>query len=483
MTFKTSLSCRLGAIALGLGVGLGLLSLAAAAATPEAATPSAAPAGTSELVQRGKYLATAGDCVACHTAPGGKPMAGGLALPTPIGAIVATNITPSTTHGIGHYTEAQFIAALRKGVRADGQHLYPAMPYTAYALVSDEDAQALYVYFMQGVAPVDAAPAQATALPFPFNIRLSMAVWNLLFLDNKPFAVDASQSAEWNRGAYLARGLAHCSTCHTPRNLLMAEDPQRRLGGGEAGTWFAPNITSDATSGIGGWSEPEIVAYLRFGQVSHKAQAAGPMAEAVDHSLRHLTEPDLKAIAVYLKTVPALHSAADTRPAYEWGAAGNDLRSVRGAAWLQNRDQLSGAQLYDAHCATCHQASGQGSFDGSLPPLFHNTTVGRSNTNNLVMVLLDGIERTAVQPEVKMQGFRQVMSDVQIATLASYLTQQYGNPAVKVTPAQVQTLRAGGAPSHLVWLARAGLLVGVLVLLALLVWGLRRRPEDTRARR
>ncbi len=265
--------------------------------------------------------------------------------------------------------------------------------------------------------------------------------------------------------------------------MLMAEDPKRQLGGGEVGTWFAPNITSDAISGVGGWREQEIVDYMRFGQVANKAQAAGPMAEGVDHSLRHLTEQDLKAIAVYLKTVPALHNAADTRPDYAWGAAGNDLNSVRGIAWPPDRDKLSGAQLYDAHCATCHQASGQGSFDGGLPPLFHNTTVGRRNTSNLVMVILDGIERIDRHPEVKMQGYRQVMSDVQIATLASYLTEQYGNPQVRVAPAQVKTLRAGGAPSNLVWLARAGMLVGVLVVLALLAWALRRRPARASARR
>lgn len=457
MTFKTRLSCRLGALTLSL------ISLGVPAATPP-----------SELVQRGQYLATAGDCVACHSAPGGKPMAGGLALPTPIGTIVATNITPSKTHGIGKYTEQQFRDALRKGIRADGQHLYPAMPYTSYAQVTDEDASAMYAYFMQGVAPVDAAPAQATALPFPFNIRLSMAAWNLLFLDNKPFAADASKSAQWNRGAYLARGLAHCSTCHSPRNLLMAEDIKRELGGGQVGTWFAPNITSDANSGIGGWSEQEIADYMQLGRVANKAQAAGPMAEAVDHSLKHLTPEDLRAIAVYVKNVPAVHDAADTQPAHGWGRASNELGRVRGVAWPQDRDQLSGAQLYDAHCATCHQASGQGSFDGALPPLFHNTAVGRSNSNNLVRVLLDGIERVDERPEVKMQGFRHVMSDVQIATLASYLTQHYGNPDVKVTADQVRTLRADGSSSSLLWLARGGLIVGLLVILAGLAWMLRR---------
>ncbi|MDB5743914.1 MAG: putative cytochrome c [Polaromonas sp.] len=461
-------------------LALCLLSLGVLAATPQgpaAPTPTGA-ANPSELVQRGKYLAIAGDCVACHTAPGGKPMAGGLALPTPIGAVIATNITPSKTHGIGNYTEAQFIDALRKGVRADGQRLYPAMPYTSYALVSDEDAHAMYVYFMQGVAPIDAAPTQATALSFPFNIRLSMAAWNLLFLDSKPFAADASKTAEWNRGAYLARGLTHCSTCHSPRNFLMAEDIQRELGGGYVGPWLAPNITPDVNSGIGGWSEQEIADYMRLSRVADKDQAAGPMAEAVDHSLKHLTPEDLRAIAVYVKSVPAQHDAADTKPAHAWGAAANDLKNVRGVVWPNDRDQLSGAQLYDAHCATCHQASGQGSFDGALPPLFHNTTVGRSNSNNLVMVLLDGIKRVRDMPEVKMQGFRGVMSDVQIATLASYLTQHYGNPDVKVTAGQVKALRAGGAPSSLLWLARIGLIVGLLVLLAGLAWLVRRGRQQ-----
>ncbi|SFC28240.1 Cytochrome c, mono-and diheme variants [Polaromonas sp. OV174] len=462
MTFQ-SLSRHLSALSLGM---LGLLSASAMAAAPP------------ELVQRGKYLATAGDCVACHTAPGGKPMAGGLALPTPIGDIIGTNITPSKTHGIGNYTEAQFRDALRKGVRADGQHLYPAMPYTSYALVSDDDANAMYAYFMQEVAPVDAAPAKATALPFPFNIRLSMAAWNLLFLDNKPFAADASKSAEWNRGAYLTRGLTHCSTCHSPRNVMMAEDIKRELGGGAVGTWFAPNITSDANSGIGAWTEQEIADYMRLGHVANKGQAAGPMAEAVDNSLQHLTPQDLLAIAVYVKSVPAIHDAADTKPAHEWGAPRNDLGSVRGVAWPKDRDQLSGAQLYDAHCATCHQASGQGSFDGGLPPLFHNTAVGRSNTNNLVMVLLDGIERHGEGahsgPEVKMQGFRKVMSDVQMATLATYLTKQYGNPDIKVSAEQVRSLRAGGEPSRLALLAQGGIAFGVLIVIALIMWLLRR---------
>ena len=426
-----------------------------------------------DLIRRGEYVAIAGDCVACHTAPGGKPFAGGLPLATPLGAIIVTNITPSKTAGIGNYTLAQFTDAMRKGVRADGAHLYPGMPYTAYAKVTDDDLIALYAYFMHAVAPVDAAPPD-TSLPFPFNIRLLMLAWNTLFLDRDVFHADPAQSEEWNRGAYLARGLAHCGTCHTPRNLLMAERASIEMGGGEVGTWHAPNVTSDANSGIGGWSEQELVEYMRVGHASGKAQAAGPMAEAIDKSLRHLTEGDLRSIAIFLKGVPALHDAADTRPRYAWGAAADDLPSIRGVALPTNLDQMTGPQLYDAECSTCHQAHGQGSFDGGLPPLFHNTALGRTNTNNLVMVMLAGIHRETEPPEVPMPGFAK-LSDRQLATLGAYLTQRYGNPNAAVTPAQVTTLRAGGAASQLVLLARLAIAVGIIAIIAVLVFFARRR--------
>ncbi|MQR00769.1 c-type cytochrome [Glaciimonas sp. GS1] len=438
---------------------------------------AASDTGNADLIKRGEYLATAGDCIACHSTPNGKPMAGGLSLPTPLGPIISTNITPSKTNGIGNYTLEQFSDALRKGVRADGRHLYPAMPYTSYAKVSDDDVQALYAYFMQGVAPVDVS-APATALPFPFNLRISMAAWNLLYLDKQPFTPDASKSQEWNRGAYLTLGLAHCSTCHTPRNMLMAENLSRELGGGEVGTWHAPNITSDVNSGVGGWSEQEIIDYMRLGHTANKAQAAGPMAEAVDNSLRHLNDADLHAIAVYLKTVPAQHDAADTSPVYAFGAAADDLNSIRGVALPADTNQMTGPQLYDAQCATCHQARGQGSFDGGLPPLFHNTALGRVNTNNLVMVMLEGVQRKNDTSEVLMPGFKNALSDQQIATLGNYLIKNYGNPAASVSVEQVKTLRAGGASSNLVTAARAGIGALIIVIIALFFAFSRRKRRN-----
>lgn len=437
-------------------------------------TAHAAQAGDSAntdnaaLLKRGEYLATAGDCVACHTAPKGRPFAGGLPLATPLGNIISTNITPSKTDGIGNYTYEQFSDAVRKGIRADGAHLYPAMPYTSYAQVTDDDMKALYVYFMQGVTAVDEA-APATSLPFPFNIRLSMAGWNLLFLNPKPFEADPTKSADWNRGAYLVKGLAHCSTCHSPRNALMAEDSKQDLAGGAVGTWYAPNITSDVNSGVGAWSEADLVSYARTGHAVDHAQAAGPMAEAVDNSLRHLNDADLQAIAVYLKTVPAIHQAADTQPPNTWGKPVNALDDIRGVAWPADVNQLSGPQLYDGYCASCHQAKGEGASDGGLPSLFHNTALGRTNTNNLVMVMLDGVHRQADTPDILMPAFAQLLTDQQITTLGNYLLKQYGNVNATVTLEQVRTLRAGGESSSLVEFARAGIAIAVLIIVGIVV--------------
>jgi mono/diheme cytochrome c family protein len=450
-----------------------LTSTLLALAAVDAAAQTPVGDASADRIVRGEYLAIAGDCTACHTAPGGKPFAGGLAIPTPVGDIVATNITPSKSAGIGHYTLQQFSDAMRRGIRADGARLYPAMPYTAYAKVTDDDIAALYAYFMQRVGPVDVAPPP-TRLPFPFDIRLSMAAWNALFLDPHVFAADPAKSAEWNRGAYLAEGLAHCGSCHTPRNWLMAESSSRPLAGGKVGPWDAPNITSDVDSGIGGWSERDLVSYMHDGAAPGKGQAAGPMAEAIDASLQHMTEADLRAIAVYMKSVPAVHDTADTRPRYAWGAAASDVDSIRGVAWPQDRDRMTGPQLYDAWCATCHQFDGQGSFDGKLPPLFHNTSLGRPDSANLVLVMLGGIRRQGEIDELPMPGFAQ-LSDRQLATLGTWLVQRYGNPAAKVTDAQVARLRRGGGPSYLAPIAQAAIGIGAVVVVMVIALLVRRR--------
>lgn len=452
------------------------LSSATLAAAMLAATPAFAADTTA--IERGRYLATAGDCVACHTAPGGKPMAGGLALSSPLGPIYSTNITPSKVHGIGNYTLQQFSDALRHGKRADGANLYPAMPYTEYAKTTDEDIAALFAYFMQGVEPVDSTPAQQTALPFPFNIRASLGVWNALFHDATPYKADASQTPEWNRGAYLSQGLAHCTTCHTPRTALMAADNKRSLGGGDVGGWYAPNITSDPTSGIASWTEEQLVQYMSGLPVPGKGPAAGPMAEAIDHSLKHLTPEDLKAIAVYIKSVPAVAEGKLTQAADSFGQAKDDLDSIRGTELPQDFNAMTGAQIYDGYCASCHQVQGQGSDGDGLPALFHNTSLGHANSNNLVQVLLHGIHR--VGTDSVMPGFAHELSDTQITTLGNYLLASYGNPAANVTEQQVAQLRdpaKAGADTSLLTLARVGMAIGVIVVLALLGWWLVRRRK------
>ncbi|HWL30387.1 MAG TPA: cytochrome c [Burkholderiaceae bacterium] len=456
-------------------------AFAAQAQADTAKAPAEGPAAASqdeELIKRGEYLATAGDCIACHTVPGGKPFAGGLLMPTPVGNVMTTNITPSKSHGIGNYTLQDFIVAVREGKGPDGKHFYPAMPYTSYALVTDDDLKAMYAYFMRDVEPVDTKPAQ-TDLPFPFNIRASMAVWNLFFLQSKPYEPDPGKDTVWNRGAYLTRGLAHCSACHTPRNALMAEKGSSELAGADIGPWYAPNITSDPVSGIGDWSNEELVVYMKTGRVQGKAQTARPMAEAIDHSLQYLTDEDLMAIAVYLKSVPAIRQPGEEKPAHAWGAPHQEWASLRGTPLPDDPDLMTGAQLYDAECASCHQAQGQGSR--GLPSLFHSSAVGRTNTNNLVMVILDGITRGhGEEAGIVMPGYRNALSDTQIVNLSQYVVGHFGHPDATVTADQVARLRRGEvAGPDLVRIARVAIVaVAVLVLLLIVgavLWRRRRR--------
>lgn len=451
------------------------------------AAPAPATNGQDARLERGRYLAIAADCMACHTSASGKPYAGGYAIDSPLGTIYATNITPSKKGGIGHYTEAEFARALRQGVRADGSHLYPAMPYTSYALLTDADVGDLYHYFMHAVQPVD-EPARQTKLPFPFNIRLSMMGWNALFLDDKRFVPDAGKSAQINRGAYLSEGLAHCSACHTPRNMLMAEVGSQKLAGADLGSWHAPNITSDKISGIGGWTDAEIAAYLKTGHVEGKGQAAGGMAEAIQNSLQFLHDDDVAAIVAYLRTVPPVRAAGQQKAAFSHGSAVSEEAGLRGMASSTERHSLnSGAVLFSGYCASCHSASGAGSTGQAYPALFHNTATGAETPANLVSAILFGVERKigkegeeveAFMPRFDQRSYVQSLTDEQIASIANYVLKQYGNPAVSVTPAYVAQARSGGEKPVLARLPHFIVPVGVaalLVLIALLVWWRSRR--------
>ena len=453
--------------------------LAATLVTFSMAAAHAAPEADSATVSPGKYLALAADCAACHTAPkGGAAYAGGYGIASPLGTIYASNITPSTTAGIGNYTEAEFVQAVRHGIRKDGSHLYPAMPYTSYAKISDADMHTLYGYFMHEVQPVDTKP-QATALAFPFSVRSSMAVWNLLFADGKTFTADPAQTAEYNRGMYLSEALGHCSACHTPRNTLMAEQSGAGLSGGQLGSWYAPNITSDVASGVGGWTQAQLVQFLHSGDVPGKAQAAGPMAEAIEHSLQYLTPPDLNALAVYLKTSKPVHTGEST-PRDGFGTPANSEPEVRGVA---ASSATAGALIYSGTCASCHGATGAGNKAGFYPQLFHNTATGATHADNLIATILFGIQRTVAGKEALMPAFGpdayvNRLSDQQVADVSNYVLKQFGNAAVTVTAQDVTTVRTGGPTAPLATLGKLavpGIVIVVLLVLAFVFWLSRRR--------
>src|SRR3984885_7484389 len=465
-----NLPCLIGCWALAVAGG----------AWAEAAHCEHAASGSAELTQRGAYLAKAADCGACHTAPHGNPFAGGLAISSPFGTIYSSNITPSVGYGIGRYTEAQFARAVRRGIRADGANLYPAMPYTSYSILTDADVQALYGYFMHGVAPVD-APAPRTDLPFPMNLRVSMMGWNLLYLNTKPLEPDPRQSELWNRGRYLVKGAAHCSACHTPRGFLMQEKAAEEFSGGPVGPWYAPNITSDLISGIGSWSQEELVRYLSTGDAHRKAQAAGSMGEAVEHSFQYLSDTDLNAMAAYVRTVPAVHDPSDRRSRFAFGTASSDLGQLRGKYGVRNQEgDPTGAQLFQGNCASCHAPLGQGSKDGYYPSLFSNSVLGSNNPNNLIAAILYGVDRTTRRGQAYMPGFGggpndlAALSDHDIVLLGNYLLGHYGRPAVAVTARQVDEVRRGGPSSSLVALARAGVAAAAMAVVIVLLMVFRR---------
>ncbi|ARU95925.1 c-type cytochrome [Tatumella citrea] len=466
-----SRSVKVRPTSLALIIGLSVFS---GKAVQAADTPSA-----STIIEQGKYLSVAADCGACHNSPtSGAAMAGGYAIASPMGNIIASNITPSVTAGIGNYTEQQFARAVREGVNAQGDHLYPAMPYTSYSKMTDSDIHALYQYFMHGVQPVD-TPAPATKLPFPFSIRSSMALWNMLFASQQRFTPDSQKSAQLNRGDYLVNVLEHCDACHTPRNFLMGQKNDLALSGGQVGSWYAPNITSDKTAGIGSWSDDQLFQYLKTGHVAGKAQAAGPMAEAIENSLQHLSDDDLHAIVAWLKQVPASGATA-TESRFTQGAPSDSEAAMRAtdhpdAGWV----------VFSNSCANCHQANGEGSQ--FYPSLFHNSATGAAQPDNLIATILFGVRRHADGQYVAMPAFGPAASfvdrlnDQQVADVANYVLKNYGNASLTVTADQVKTVREGGPVPAIAYLSNPAVLaIGaliVLVILGLIVTAVRRRGK------
>ncbi|WP_406952318.1 c-type cytochrome [Paraburkholderia guartelaensis] len=391
------------------------------------------------LVAHGEYLARAGDCIACHTTQGGKPFAGGLKFDTPIGAIYSTNITPDANTGIGKWSYDDFARAVRQGVRPNGGTLYPAMPYPSYARLSDDDMKALYAYFMHGVGPVQ-AQNRAVDIPWPLSMRWPLGAWRVLFAPK----VQAFDGSHYNdaivaRGAYLVQGLGHCGACHTPRARTMQELALTDLegddflaGGAPIDGWVPSSLRGNPRTGLGSWNEDDIVQFLKSGRNLHTA-AFGGMTDVVQHSMQHMNDADLLAIARYLKTLPS-SDPKETAYAYDSAAAHK----------LQNGDASArGAAVYRDNCMACHRSDGRG-YTRVFPALGGNPVVQGKDPTSLIHVLLAGsaLEGTQSAPSsFTMPPFGWRLSDQEVADVSTFVRASWGNTGAPVSAEDVGRVR------------------------------------------
>jgi mono/diheme cytochrome c family protein len=388
----------------------------------------AAPAGDHDLVAKGEYLAHAGDCIACHTNPGDALFAGGFPMATPFGTIYSSNITPDPTTGIGSWTADQFYGAMHTGRFPDRGLIYPAMPFASYTKVTREDCDAIFAY-LRSVPPVH-QPNRPNDLRFPFNNRQLILGWRTLFFQEGEYQPDPTKSAEWNRGAYLVEGLGHCSMCHTPINALGGSSQSQAFEGGliPMQNWYAPSLTSNKEAGLGEWSIEEIVDLLRIG-VSHRGAVYGPMAEVTYDSLQYLNDTDVRAMAVYLKSL----------------GQGNPLApEVSGIPAPESSLLMSfGQTVYSTHCAICHAADGRG-MPPDYPPLAGNPSIQMESSVNPIRMVLNGgfPPGTAGNPmPYGMPPFAQTLSDDEVAAVVTYIRAAWGNRGSAVSARQANELR------------------------------------------
>jgi mono/diheme cytochrome c family protein len=378
------------------------------------------------LIEKGAVLASLGNCTACHTKPGDKSFAGGLAVPTPFGTIYSTNITPDPETGIGRWSQAAFTRAMREGVDRAGNHLYPAFPFDHFTLVSNEDNSALYAYLMTR-QPVNKRPP-ANELPFPLNVRLVLAGWKLLFFDKGDYQTVASESAEWNRGAYLVNGLGHCGACHTPRNMLGAEKKGAHLAGGEAEGWTAFALDASTTAPVP-WTRDNLFAYLRRGWHADHGVANGPMGE-VTGNLGRLPDADIGAMATYIASQMGEPSPQRVAKAQE---IRTKLSTDPGAIPIPVSAATAtpsgrGAVIYQAACATCHDGSRPQPFGGID---FHlSSAVNAPGSQNVINTVLFGLPAASGRQSAIMPGFAATLRDDQVTDLLAYLREAFaGQPA------------------------------------------------------
>ncbi|SKB54781.1 c-type cytochrome [Luteibacter sp. 22Crub2.1] len=389
-------------------------------------------------VARGEYLTRAADCIACHTVPEtGKPFAGGLPFKLPFGTIYSSNITADVETGIGGWSDDDFVRAVREGIRKDGKHLYPAFPYTAYTQLSRADVLAIKAYLF--TLPRVRQPERPNDLGFPFNQRWAMGFWNAAFFRSERFENDPSRSPAWNAGAYLAGPLGHCAECHTPRNVGFGLKHGESLAGAELQGWRAWNITSDATHGIGKWSDEALTQYLRTGHADGHASAMGPMGEAVAHSLQFLKPEDTAALVAWLRTVPAREGddpvVVDPSPkavlASSAAAPGGDDETT----------DADGLRLFEGACASCHQWNGAGQ-QTSYASLVGTRGVNDPSGRNVTQAILHGVTMRIGETDVYMPAFGHAYSDPEIAALANYVIHHFGGKQGEVTAEDVARRRA-----------------------------------------
>jgi mono/diheme cytochrome c family protein len=391
---------------------------------PEPTAPDQRP--TPALIARGEYLTRAADCAACHSPPGRAPFSGGLAFKLPFGVIYSTNITADRDTGIGAWSDDDVVRALHLGVARGGAHLYPAFPYTSYTRLTRDDAVAIKSYLFS-LPPVH-SPAHPNSLIFPFNQRWAMAFWNLVFLDVHRFRADPKLSDQQNRGAYVATALGHCGECHTPRNLGFAMKGNAQLAGTLVNGWRAYNITPDRTSGVGGWSDQELIDYLQTGHADGRGSAAGPMGEAVVNSLQFLSANDLRALVAYLRTVkPAVDAAAGVSSA----PAGGEIVPVNAL----------GRQIFEGNCTGCHLMDGSGR-QVPYAALAGSASVQDAKGVNIIEVLLSGADARAVHPLVAMPKFAAGMTDDELAALANFTIAHFGGRAGQVSAKDIKRARS-----------------------------------------
>ncbi|CRM23805.1 MULTISPECIES: c-type cytochrome [Pseudomonas] len=389
------------------------------------------------LVSRGEYVARVSDCVACHSLAGKAPFAGGLEMATPLGAIHATNITPDRDHGIGRYSLADFDRAVRHGVAPGGRRLYPAMPYPSYVKLSDDDVKALYAFFMKGVQPANQANIPSD-IPWPLNMRWPIALWNGVFAPTAPYAANPGQDALWNRGAYIVQGPGHCGSCHTPRGLAFNEKALDQSGapflaGALLDGWYAPSLRQDPNTGLGRWSEAQIVQFLKTGRNQH-AVVYGSMTEAFNNSTQFMADDDLAAIARYLKSLPG-DPQRDGTP-WQYQAA-------------DTRQDIPGAHTYATRCASCHGLDGKGQPEW-MPPLAGATSALARESASAINITLNGSQRVVAAglPDAyRMPAFREQLSDQEIAQVLTYVRSTWGNHGSAVDAQAVGKLRGNTDPA------------------------------------